>query len=61
MIDVLLAVLPATIFYNLKMSVGKKLGLCALLGLGLIAAICGAIKIKFLAGLNSRSDLTCTY
>lgn len=59
MIDVLLAVLPVTIFYKLKMARGKKIGLCVLLGLGLLAAICGAIKIKFLTGLTARSDLTC--
>lgn len=59
LIDVLLAVLPVTIFYNLSLSLSKKLGLCALLGLGLIAGVCGIIKTKFLASLNARSDLTC--
>jgi hypothetical protein len=59
MIDAVLATLPFTVFYNLSISRKKKLGLSALLGLGYIAAICGIIKIKFLAELNARSDLTC--
>jgi hypothetical protein len=58
MVDVVLAILPVTIFYNLNLSLKKKLGLSVLLGLGLVAAICGAIKTKFLAGLSARSDLT---
>ena len=57
-VDVVLAVLPVTIFYKLSLSFEKKLGLSILLGLGLLAATCGAIKIKFLAGLSARSDLT---
>ena len=58
MVDVMLAILPVTILYKLNLSLKKKLGLSALLGLGLVAAICGAIKTKFLAGLSARSDLT---
>jgi hypothetical protein len=58
-IDVVLACLPITIFYNLTLNLQKKLGLSLLLGLGLVAAICGIIKTKFLASLNARSDLTC--
>ena len=59
MVDIVLAILPVTIFYKLRMSLKRRIGLCILLCLGLIAAICGAIKTKFLAGLNARSDLTC--
>jgi hypothetical protein len=58
MVDVILAVLPVTIFYRLSITIEKKLGLSVLLGLGLVAAICGAIKTKFLASLSARSDLT---
>lgn len=58
MTDVVLATLPTTIFYKLQMSLKTKLGLCIILSLGLVAAICGAIKTKFLASLNARSDLT---
>jgi hypothetical protein len=58
MADVVLAVIPITIFYSLKLNIKRKLGLSVLLGLGLVAAVCGAIKTKFLASLNARSDLT---
>ena len=43
------------------MPIKKKLGVAALLGLGLAAAICGIVKVNYLAGLNARSDLTCMY
>jgi len=59
MIDVILATLPITIFYKLQMSLKQRCLLSSLLGLGLLAAICGSIKMKYLAGLNARSDLTC--
>ena len=36
LVDVVLALLPATIFWNLKLSVYKRLSLCALLGIGLL-------------------------
>lgn len=58
MVDVILAVLPVTIFYRLSLTMEKRLGLSILLGLGLVAAVCGAIKTKFLASLSARSDLT---
>lgn len=58
MIDVVLAVLPVTIFYHLSLGLKQKLGLSILLGLGLVAAICGSVKTKYLAGLSARSDLT---
>ena len=61
LIDTVLAVLPATIFYKLKLSWQKKLGLCVLLGLGVTAAACAAVKTTFLAALTARSDLTCAY
>ena len=41
------------------MTLRRKLGLCALLGLGLLAAVAGIVKVNYLAGLNARSDLTC--
>lgn len=79
-IDALLAVSPILFFWKLKMSMRKKIGICALLGSGIMyvpccnhqyierfsanltffrAAICGSVKISFLTGLASRSDITC--
>ncbi|KAK0515842.1 hypothetical protein JMJ35_001876 [Cladonia borealis] len=57
-IDVVLAMLPISILWPLTLSLRKKISLSVLLGLGLLAAICGSIKIKYLAGLTARSDLT---
>lgn len=36
MTDVVLALLPVTIFYNVNMAIKKKIALCCLLGLGLM-------------------------
>jgi hypothetical protein len=34
--DVVLALLPATIFWNLNMGLKKRINLCVLLGLGML-------------------------
>ncbi|KAG5948797.1 hypothetical protein E4U53_006148 [Claviceps sorghi] len=57
MVDVFLAVLPATFFCRLNLTLKKKIGLCALLGLGSLAAICAAVKTKYLYSLTTPSDL----
>ena len=59
LVDVLLAIIPATIVWGLNMPKRKRLGLVAILSPGLAAAVCGIVKVNFLAGLNARSDLTC--
>ncbi|KAL9120674.1 MAG: hypothetical protein Q9187_002773 [Circinaria calcarea] len=56
--DVVLACVPGTIIYGLNMELKKRISLCILLGLGLVAAVCGIIKTNFLAALSSRADLT---
>lgn len=56
--DVILALLPATIFWNLNLERKKKINLCILLGLGLFAAIAGIVKTSYLGELTSHSDLT---
>ncbi|KAG6000897.1 hypothetical protein E4U43_001466, partial [Claviceps pusilla] len=55
-VDLFLAVLPATFFYKLNLTLKKKIGLCALLGLGSLAAICAAVKAKYLYLMTVRSD-----
>ncbi|KAF7929960.1 uncharacterized protein EAE97_009557 [Botrytis byssoidea] len=57
-IDALLAISPIMFFGRLKMSMRKKIGICALLGGGIIAAICGSIKISYLTELSARADIT---
>ncbi|KAG5980691.1 hypothetical protein E4U55_003774 [Claviceps digitariae] len=57
-VDLFLAVLPATFFYKLDLTLKKKIGLCALLGMGSLAAICAAAKAKYLYSMSTRSDVT---
>jgi len=58
LIDIVLAILPVSILWGLNMPARQKLGLGGLLSLGLLAAVCGIVKVNYLAGLNARSDLT---
>ncbi|KAF2458075.1 hypothetical protein BDY21DRAFT_320566 [Lineolata rhizophorae] len=56
-LDVIFALFPIAIVYKVKISLRQKLGLCAILGLGLLAAVFASIKIVHLKGLTERSDL----
>ncbi|KAM3071006.1 hypothetical protein ACMFMG_009912 [Clarireedia jacksonii] len=56
--DVVLAIVPATVIYGLNMEMKKRINLCILLGLGLIAAICCIVKTTYVGSLNAHSDLT---
>ncbi|MCJ1250149.1 hypothetical protein MMC30_007375 [Trapelia coarctata] len=58
LVDLLLAIVPISFLWNLQMSLGKKAAICGLLGLGLFAAICGAIKTSYLPTLTAESDIT---
>jgi hypothetical protein len=53
-----LAILPATFISGLNLPKAKKIALCVLLSLGLIAAIFGGLKIRFLDDLGPQSDFT---
>jgi len=57
-VDVIFALLPATIIWNLCLTVRKRLGLAALLGCGIFAGICATIKTTHLMSLTARTDLT---
>ncbi|ROW01495.1 hypothetical protein VSDG_02062 [Cytospora chrysosperma] len=56
--DVVLALLPATFIYKLKMNRGRKITLTATLSLGLLAAFCGGIKIQYQEELAQEADFT---
>ncbi|RWA07280.1 hypothetical protein EKO27_g7834 [Xylaria grammica] len=56
--DIVLALLPATFISRLKLQRPRKISLCVLLGLGLIAALFSGIKIHFLGDLKAREDFT---
>lgn len=60
-IDTSLALLPIPIIWRLKIAVRKKLGICAILGLGILAGISSSIKASKLLALRHRSDLTCEF
>ncbi|KAI9822947.1 MAG: hypothetical protein M1826_000329 [Phylliscum demangeonii] len=57
-VDFSLALLPITIFWNLNMKLHKRIGLCLLLGTGVLAAISASIKTTKLSELSARSDFT---
>lgn len=56
--DVVLALLPTSLISRLNLNRRKKIALCVLLGLGLIAALFSGIKIHFLGDLKARADFT---
>ncbi|KAF2964104.1 hypothetical protein GQX73_g9479 [Xylaria multiplex] len=56
--DIVLALLPTSLIRKLKLNQRKKIALCVLLGLGLIAALFSGIKIHFLGDLKARQDFT---
>ncbi|KAG6038351.1 hypothetical protein E4U41_004301 [Claviceps citrina] len=58
-VDVFLAVLPATFFYNMDLTWRKKLGISVLLGLGSMAGICAAIKTRQVCASATQSDMAC--
>ena len=57
-IDLSLAILPISIIWNLQLNWHKKVGLSALMGLGVFACICAGIKTSKLTELNARADIT---
>ncbi|MCJ1236912.1 hypothetical protein MMC14_004895 [Varicellaria rhodocarpa] len=57
-VDAAFALLPTTIIWKLNMNQKKRIELCVILGLGLLAAICGIVKITYLGSLGAHADLT---
>ncbi|KAK3312507.1 integral membrane protein [Apodospora peruviana] len=58
-VDVTLAVLPATFIGRLKnLGRAKRIAICVLLSLGIIAAVFTSIKIPYLSELGEKSDFT---
>ncbi|GLA41666.1 hypothetical protein AnigIFM63309_009762 [Aspergillus niger] len=58
LIDLCLALIPIPIIWRTSLSLKQRMATCALLGLGLMAAVCGIVKITFLVSLEVREDLT---
>lgn len=56
--DFFLAILPIITISKLQISVKKRVGLSIVLGLGVFAGICTAIRTSYLPELTVRSDFT---
>ena len=54
----ILAFIPASIIYNLKLELKKRVSLSIMLGLGVIAGICGIVKTTYLPSLSGHADIT---
>ncbi|KAL8883168.1 MAG: hypothetical protein Q9192_007396 [Flavoplaca navasiana] len=57
-LDFVLAILPAGIVWKLQMALRKKLALCALLGMGVLAGVCATIKTVHLRSTTHKEDMT---
>ena len=56
--DASLAVLPATIFWKLKLSLTRKVQLSIVFGLNILTSVCSGIKTQYLRVLHDRDDFT---
>ncbi|KAI9730960.1 MAG: hypothetical protein M1818_008035 [Claussenomyces sp. TS43310] len=57
-LDLALALYPIFIFWNLQLRLHIKVGLMALFGFGIVAAVSSAIKTYKLSSLTATSDIT---
>lgn len=57
-LDFLLALIPITFVRRLRMSIQTKIGLCVLLGMGVLSGICAAIKTAQSNELGIREDVS---
>ncbi|KAI4127518.1 MAG: hypothetical protein LQ338_003176 [Usnochroma carphineum] len=58
-LDFALAILPIDIIWRLKIATKKKLLLCVLLGMGIFAGVCAAVKTSQLRTVTKKTDITC--
>lgn len=56
--DASLAIIPATIFWKLRISVLQRIQLCIVFGLNILTSVCSGIKTQYLAELGNRTDQT---
>ncbi|KAI1087009.1 hypothetical protein F5B19DRAFT_497805 [Rostrohypoxylon terebratum] len=57
--DLFLTISPIAILWNIKISINKKIGICALMSLGLMATIANALRNAYIPNLT-ESDFTFT-
>ena len=58
--DVVLALYPVIVFWNLKISLRMKIGLCLLMAGGLVAAVGGVMKTINIKFIEAQKDKNCT-
>ncbi|GAB1312629.1 hypothetical protein MFIFM68171_02839 [Madurella fahalii] len=58
LVDLILALFPSTMFWNLKMKWKQKIALSSLMGLGVFAMIASIVKTVGLKALTETEDLT---
>jgi hypothetical protein len=56
--DLFLTLSPVAILWKIKISLGRKIAICSLMSLGLMATIANALRNAFIPNL-SESDITC--
>jgi hypothetical protein len=56
MTDIVLAIVPITVFWKLQMPFSTKLGVCIMMGLTLLSAIVTIIKATYLHLFTDRTD-----
>ncbi|KAH8678636.1 hypothetical protein BGZ60DRAFT_555217 [Tricladium varicosporioides] len=57
-IDASLALIPATIFWTLRIGIQEKMTLSIIFGLNVLTCICSGIKTSYLSQLANRTDFT---
>ncbi|KAJ5618513.1 hypothetical protein N7528_006624 [Penicillium herquei] len=56
--DLVLALYPITFFWHVQLDRKVKIGLCILMGLGVVACVCAIVKTTFLNVLDNTDDTT---
>ena len=56
--DASLAIIPATIFWQLRLSILERIQLSIVFGLNILTSICSGIKTQYLVELSNRTDPT---
>lgn len=54
--DIVLAAVPISAFWRLKMRVNTKVGVCVMMGLTLLSAVVTVVKATYLSLFNDQSD-----
>lgn len=56
--DLILALYPVVFFWRVRLNMRVKVGLCILMGLGIIACACSIVKTSYLRVLSQTQDVT---